>query len=43
MLYTDTGIEPALFYASMKTFVILGGIAVAMSFGAMKLSERTKH
>ena len=37
------GIEPALFYASVKTFVILGAIAVAMSFGAMKLSERTKH
>jgi len=43
VLYTDTGIEPALFYASVKTFVILGAIAVAMSFGAMKLSERSKH
>jgi hypothetical protein len=27
----------------VKTFVILGAIAVAMSFGAMKLAERTKH
>lgn len=43
VLYTDTGIEPALFFASLKTFVILGLIAVAMSFGAMKLSERAKH
>ncbi len=42
VLYTDTGIEPALFFASLKTFVILGIIAVAMSFGAMKLSERAK-
>ncbi|SDO27083.1 hypothetical protein SAMN05216360_11834 [Methylobacterium phyllostachyos] len=43
VLYTDTGIEPALFYASVKTFVILGVIAVGMSFAAMKLGERTKH
>ena len=43
VLYTDTGIEPALFYASVKTFVILGVIAVALSFGASKLAERSKH
>lgn len=43
VLYTDTGIEPALFYASVKTFVILSVIAVGMSFAAMKLGERTKH
>ena len=43
VLYTDEGINPDLFYASVKTFVILGAIAVAMSFGAMKLSERSKH
>ena len=43
VLYTDTGIEPALFYASVKTFVILGLIAVALSFGASKLAERSKH
>ncbi|MBP1180314.1 hypothetical protein [Methylobacterium sp. PvR107] len=43
VLYTDEGINPDLFYASVKTFVILGAIAGAMSFGAMKLSERAKH
>ncbi len=42
VLYTDTGIEPALFYAAVKTFVILGLIAVAMSVAAVKLAERTK-
>src|ERR1700753_2955585 len=42
VLYTDEGINPDLFYAAVKNFVILGAIAVAMSFGAMKLSERTK-
>jgi hypothetical protein len=42
VLYTDTGIEPALFYASVKTFVILGLVSVGMSFAAMKLSARTK-
>ncbi|MCJ2006846.1 hypothetical protein MKK70_17450 [Methylobacterium sp. E-041] len=43
VLYTDTGIEPALFYASVKTFVILAVIAVALSFGASKLAERSKN
>ncbi len=43
VLYTDEGINPDLFYASVKTFVILGAIAAAMSFGAMKLSERSKN
>ncbi|MCJ2026898.1 hypothetical protein [Methylobacterium sp. J-067] len=42
VLYTDTGIEPALFYASVKTFIILGVVSVGMSVAAMKLSERTK-
>ncbi len=42
VLYTDTGIEPALFYASVKTFVILGLVSIGMSFAAMKLSARTK-
>jgi len=42
VLYTDTGIEPALFYASVKTFIILGVVSIGMSFAAMKLSERTK-
>ena len=42
VLFAATGIEPALFYASVKTFVILGLIAVALSFGASKLAERSK-
>jgi hypothetical protein len=37
------GDRAALFYASVKTFVILSVIAVGMSFAAMKLGERTKH
>ncbi|GJD37485.1 hypothetical protein [Methylobacterium aerolatum] len=43
VLYTDTGVEPALFFASLKTFITLGVVAIGMSFAAMKLSERTKH
>ncbi|GJE58469.1 hypothetical protein [Methylobacterium trifolii] len=43
VLYTDTGIEPALFYASVKTFVILAVLAGALSFGASKLAERAKN
>ncbi|MGU3536755.1 hypothetical protein [Methylobacterium sp. A54F] len=42
VLYTDTGIEPALFTASVKTFVILGIVAAAMSFAAARLAERSK-
>ncbi|GJE38494.1 hypothetical protein [Methylobacterium persicinum] len=42
VLYTDTGIEPALFYASVKTFLILGLVAVGLSFAASKLAERSK-
>lgn len=42
VLYTDTGIEPALVWASLKTFVILGLVAVALSVGASRLAERTK-
>ena len=42
-LGTDTGIETALITASIKTFVILGAIAVALSFGASRLAERSKH
>ena len=33
----------ALWGLDLMWFVILGAIAVAMSFGAMKLAERTKH
>lgn len=42
VLYTDAGIEPSLFYASVKTFVILGLVAVGLSFAASRLAERTK-
>ncbi|MDP4026520.1 hypothetical protein Q8W71_28285 [Methylobacterium sp. NEAU 140] len=42
VLATDQGIEPALFYASVKTFVILAVVAVGMSFAALKLAERSK-
>lgn len=42
VLYTDAGIEPALFYAAVKTFIILGLVAVGLSFAAQKLAERTK-
>ncbi|AWN40357.1 hypothetical protein U8607_05925 [Methylobacterium durans] len=41
VLFTDTGIEPALFYASVKTFVILGIIGVAISFAASRLADRS--
>lgn len=41
VLFTDTGIEPALFHASLKTFVILGLLAGALSFGASKLADRS--
>lgn len=38
ILYTDTGIEPTLFYASVKTFVILFAIGGLLSYGASRLS-----
>ncbi|MDR7038701.1 MULTISPECIES: hypothetical protein [Methylobacterium] len=41
VLYTDTGIEPALIYASIKTFVILGIIGAALSFAASRLADRS--
>ncbi|WP_430911222.1 hypothetical protein [Methylobacterium sp. sgz302541] len=41
VLFTDTGIEPSLFYASVKTFVILGALACLLSFGASKLANRS--
>lgn len=40
VLYTDTGIEPALFYASVKTFVVLGALALVLSYGASRLANR---
>lgn len=41
VLYTDTGIEPSLFWAAVKTTVILVVIGGAISFAASKLSERS--
>ncbi|KAB1073604.1 hypothetical protein [Methylobacterium planeticum] len=41
VLYTDQGIEPALFYASVKTFVILGVLGVALSYAASRLADRS--
>ncbi|GBU19101.1 MULTISPECIES: hypothetical protein [Methylobacterium] len=41
VLFTDTGVEPALITASIKTFVILGVIAAALSFGASRLADRS--
>ncbi|GJD96006.1 hypothetical protein [Methylobacterium iners] len=41
ILAIDTGIEPALFYASVKTFVILGVLAGLLSFGASRLADRS--
>lgn len=41
VLYTDAGVEPALFYASVKTFVILAAIAGVLSFGASRLADRS--
>lgn len=40
VLYTDTGISPDLFYAAVKTAVILVVIGGAISFAASKLAER---
>ncbi|AWI89361.1 MULTISPECIES: hypothetical protein [Methylorubrum] len=41
VLFTDTGIEPALFYAAVKTFAILFVVGGAISFAASRLAERT--
>ncbi|KQP61556.1 hypothetical protein ASG40_02465 [Methylobacterium sp. Leaf399] len=38
VLYTDAGIEPTLFYASVKTFVVLFVIGGLLSYGASRLS-----
>ncbi|MBX9932737.1 MAG: hypothetical protein K2Y56_14545 [Methylobacterium sp.] len=42
VLYTDAGIEPALFYASVKTFVILFAIGGALCYGASRLAGDTE-
>ncbi|MBD8906491.1 hypothetical protein [Methylorubrum zatmanii] len=41
LLYTDTGIEPALFWAAVKTFAILFAVAGGISFAASRLAERS--
>lgn len=41
VLYTDTGIEPALFYAAVKTFAILFVVGGAISFAASRLAARS--
>lgn len=42
ILYTDTGIEPALFYATVKTFVVLFVLGGLLSFGASRLAARAR-
>lgn len=42
VLYTDTGVEPALFYASVKTFVVLFAIGALLSYGASRLAARSE-
>ena len=41
VLYTDAGIEPALFYATVKTFVVLFIVAGGLCFAASRLAERS--
>lgn len=41
VLYTDAGIEPALFYSSVKTFVVLSILAGLLSYGASKMADRS--
>lgn len=41
VLFTDTGIEPALFYAAVKTFAVLFVVGGAISFAASRLAERS--
>jgi hypothetical protein len=38
VLYTDAGIEPALFYATVKTFVVLFIVAGGLCFAASRLA-----
>jgi len=43
VLLTDTGIEPALLYATVKTFAILFVVGGALSFAASRLAERSHN
>lgn len=42
VLFLDTGIEPALFWASVKTFAILFVVGGAISFAASRLADRSQ-
>ncbi|NEU11406.1 hypothetical protein G3T14_04610 [Methylobacterium sp. BTF04] len=42
VLYTDTGIEPALFWATVKTFIVLFIVAGGLSFVASRLAARAE-
>ena len=42
VLFLDTGIEPALFWASVKTFAILFVVGGAISFSASRLADRSQ-
>lgn len=42
VLYTDTGVEPALFWAAVKTFVVLFVVAGGLSYGASRLAARSE-
>ncbi|WP_420847276.1 hypothetical protein [Methylobacterium organophilum] len=41
VLFTDTGIDPALLTATIKTFAILFVVGGALSFAASRLAARS--
>ena len=43
VLYTDTGIMPSLFWAAVKTAIILVVVGGAISFAASKLAEKSSN
>lgn len=43
VLYTDSGINPDLGYAAVKTAVILTVVGAVISFAASKLAERSSN
>ena len=42
VLYTDAGIEPALFYSAVKTFAVLFAVGGLLAFVASRLAERSQ-
>ena len=42
VLFLDTGIDPALVWASVKTFAILFVVGGAISFAASRLADRSQ-